>query len=70
MTFKINRTYPGPFIAVEREYGNEVGIIEIRLYRSHLIYSPRIRQGVTVQEANDAEILGYVERLLANAFQE
>lgn len=63
--FKVDRIHPGPFITVTREYG--VGAIEIRLYRNYLIHSPRIAQGIQIQDAADEEILDYAKRLLNSA---
>ena len=68
--FEINRTHPGPFITVTREYGLDVGIVECRIYRSHLIYSERYKGGVEAGKANDKELLSYAKQLLMSALEQ
>lgn len=65
--FVIDRTHPGPFITVTREYDQSA--LEIRIHRSDLIFPEGIKGGVMASKATDEQLLPYAKMLLMSALE-
>lgn len=65
--FTIDRTHPGPFITVTREYGDNA--VELRIARTTMLYPDGNRVGIPASSASDEQLLPYAKQLLMSSLE-